>query len=135
MLYCSIQYLFKYIIIHKIKITSLSSPGEKIFVGNALKDLKAFPESARSDAGYALREVQKGNEPSDWKPMSSIGSGVKEIRIKDAKGIFRVIYVLKYLDRVNVLHAFQKKTQKTAKQDIELAKQRLKVVLEEIKND
>lgn len=105
------------------------------FVGNALKDLKAFPESARSDAGYALREVQKGNEPSDWKPMSSIGSGVKEIRIKDAKGIFRVIYVLKYLDRVNVLHAFQKKTQKTAKQDIELAKQRLKVVLEEIKND
>lgn len=105
------------------------------FVGNALKDLKAFPESARSDAGYALREAQKGNEPSDWKPMSSIGSRVKEIRIKDAKGIFRVIYVLKYLDRVNVLHAFQKKTQKTAKQDIELAKQRLKVVLEEIKND
>jgi len=97
--------------------------------------VKAFPESARSDAGYALREVQKGNKPSDWKPMSSIGSGVKEIRIKDSKGIFRVIYVPKYVDRVNVLHAFPKKTQKTAKQDIELAKQRLKVVLEEIKND
>ena len=66
--------------------------------------------------------------------MSSIGSRVKEIRIKDAKGIFRVIYVLKYLDRVNVLHAFLKKTQKTVKQDVELAKQRLKIVLEEIKN-
>ena len=104
------------------------------FVGNALKDLKAFPESARSDAGYALREVQKGNEPSDWKSMSSIGPGVKEIRIKDTQGIFRVVYVVKYLDRINVLHAFQKKTQKTATKDIALAKQRLKLVLEEIKH-
>lgn len=104
-------------------------------MGNSLKDLKAFPESARSDAGYALREVQKGNDPSDWKPMSSIGTGVREIRIKDSQGIFRVIYVVKYLDRVNVLHAFQKKTQKTAAKDIELAKQRLKLVLEEMKND
>lgn len=104
------------------------------FIGNSLKDLKKFPETARSDAGYALREVQKGNEPSDWKPMSSIGTGVKEIRVKDEKGIFRVMYVVKYLDRVNVLHAFQKKTEKTAKKDIELAKQRLKLVLEEVKN-
>jgi phage-related protein len=105
------------------------------FVGSSLKNLKEFPESARSDAGYALSEVQKGKEPSDWKPMSSIGSGVKEIRVKDEQGIFRVVYIVKYLDRVNVLHAFQKKTQKTAKKDIELAKQRLKLVLEEVKND
>lgn len=105
------------------------------FIGNSLKDLREFPESARSDAGYALREVQKNNEPSDWKPMSSIGKGVKEIRIKDDQGIYRVVYVVKYLDRVNVLHAFQKKTQKTAKKDIELAKQRLRLVLEEVKNE
>lgn len=105
------------------------------FIGNSLKDLREFPESARSDAGYALREVQKNNEPSDWKPMSSIGKGVKEIRIKDEQGIYRVVYVVKYLDRVNVLHAFQKKTQKTAKKDIELAKQRLRLVLEEVKNE
>lgn len=105
------------------------------FIGNSLKDLREFPESARSDAGYALSEVQKNNESSDWKPMSSIGKGVKEIRIKDDQGIYRVVYVVKYLDRVNVLHAFQKKTQKTAKKDIELAKQRLRLVLEEIKNE
>ncbi len=104
------------------------------FIGSSLKDLRDFPETARSDAGYALREVQKDNEPPDWKPMSSIGAGVKEIRTKDAQGIFRVIYVVKYLDRVNVLHAFQKKTQKTTKKDIDLAKQRLKLVLEEVKN-
>lgn len=104
------------------------------FIGNSLKNLKDFPESARSDAGYALRNVQKGNEPTDWKPMSSIGAGVKEIRIKDEQGIFRVIYVVKYLGRVNVLHAFQKKTQKTAKKDLDLAKKRLKQLLEEVKN-
>lgn len=105
------------------------------FIGTSLKDLKEFPESARSDAGYALRETQKGNDPSDWKPMSTIGTGVKEIRVKDEHGIFRVVYIVKYMDRVNVLHAFQKKTQKTTKKDIELAKQRLKLVLEEVKNE
>jgi phage-related protein len=60
--------------------------------------------------------------------------GVKEIRVKDEQGIFRVIYVVKYLDRVIVLHAFQKKTEKTSKNDLDLAKQRLKLVLEEVKN-
>lgn len=104
------------------------------FKGNSLKVLRNFPETTRSQTGFELREVQKGKEPTDWKPMSSIGTSVKEIRIKDENGIFRVIYVVKYLDRVIVLHAFQKKTQKTAKKDIDLAKQRLKLVLEEVKN-
>lgn len=104
------------------------------FKGGSLKELRAFPESARNEAGYQLREVQKGNEPTDWKPMSSVGVGVKEIRVKDDQGIFRVIYVVKYLHRVIVLHAFQKKTEKTAKKDLDLAKHRLKLVLEEVKN-
>jgi phage-related protein len=104
------------------------------FKGASLKDLRAFPDAVRNEAGYELREVQKGNEPTDWKPMSSIGVGVKEIRVKDEQGIFRVIYVVKYLDRVIVLHAFQKKTEKTSKNDLDLAKQRLKLVLEEVKN-
>lgn len=104
------------------------------FKGTSLKDLRAFPETARCEAGFELREVQKGNEPTDWKPMSSIGAGVKEIRVKDKQGVFRVVYLVKYLDRVIVLHAFQKKTQKTAKKDLDLAKQRLKLVLEGVKN-
>ncbi len=104
------------------------------FKGTSLKDLRAFPETVRSEAGFELREVQKGNEPTDWKPMSSIGAGVKEIRVKDKQGVFRVVYLVKYLDRVIVLHAFQKKTQKTAKKDLDLAKQRLKLVLEDVKN-
>ncbi|PCI69165.1 MAG: hypothetical protein COB26_00340 [Piscirickettsiaceae bacterium] len=104
------------------------------FIGASLKSLRDFPDVARSEAGFELRELQKGYAPVDWKPMTSIGVGVKEIRIKGEQGIFRVIYVTKYLDRVVVLHAFQKKTQKTAKKEIDLAKKRLKSLLEDINN-
>jgi phage-related protein len=74
-----------------------------------------------------LREVQKGNDPADWKPMKTIGSGVREIRIRDASGAFRIIYVASFKEQVVVLHAFQKKTQKTSQKDIDLAAARLKL--------
>ena len=94
------------------------------FRGNALEDLRAFPRTARREAGYQLDQVQRGREPDDWKPMNAVGRGVKEIRIRDAAGIFRVLYVTKFADAVYVLHCFQKKTQKTRKADIDLAGQR-----------
>jgi len=72
--------------------------------------------------------VQNGLEPADWKYIRNVGSGVLEIRIKDESGQFRVIFVIKFADAVHVLHAFQKKTQKTNKQDIELAKARYKEI-------
>lgn len=97
------------------------------FVGKSLEDLRAFPEEARRAAGFELRAVQNGLEPSDWKPMKSIGSGVNEIRIH-FKGEWRIIYVAKLIDAVYVLHAFQKKTQKTNMSDIELAKKRLQMI-------
>ena len=95
------------------------------FVGSALEDLRAFPVAPRRDAGYQLDRVQFGLEPSDWKPMPSVGRGVREIRIH-RKGQYRVIYVARFDDAVYVLHAFHKKAQKTRKQDIEVAIQRLK---------
>jgi phage-related protein len=97
------------------------------FVGKSLEDLREFPEEARRAAGFELRAVQNGLEPSDWKPMKSIGSGVNEIRIH-FKGEWRIIYVAKLIDAVYVLHAFQKKTQKTNMSDIELAKKRLQMI-------
>jgi phage-related protein len=63
--------------------------------GSSYKDLLSFPDEPRRDAGYQLGFVQLGFEPSDWKPMSSIGQGVKEIRIH-VEGEFRVIYIAKY---------------------------------------
>jgi phage-related protein len=97
------------------------------FVGSALEDLRAFPRAPRREAGYQLHRVQFGLEPSDWKPMPIVGSGVREIRIHH-EDQYRVIYVAKIDDAVHVLHAFQKKTQKTRKQDIEIARRHLKAI-------
>jgi phage-related protein len=81
------------------------------FLGSSLDDLRNFPDEARRAAGFELRAVQEGLEPSDWKPMLLIGRGVKEIRIH-VLGEWKVIYVAKFRDAVYVLHAFQKKTRK-----------------------
>ncbi len=94
------------------------------FLGSALDDLRAFPVLSRREAGYQLDQVQRGLEPDDWKPMTIIGQGVREIRIRDAAGAFRIIYVAKFADAIYVLHCFQKKTQKTSKVDLNKAEKR-----------
>lgn len=86
-----------------------------LFLGSALDDLRQFPIEARREAGYQLDKVQNGKEPSNWKPIPSVGEGVKEIRIRDKAGIFRVIYLEKLADAVYVLHCFQKKPSKLAR--------------------
>jgi phage-related protein len=91
------------------------------FRGSALDDLRAFPETPRREAGFQLDQVQHGRDPDDWKPMNTIGRGVREIRIRDAAGAFRALYVAKFSDAVYVLHCFQKKTQKTSKADLNVA--------------
>ncbi len=96
------------------------------FLGDSLDRLRDFPLAVRRDAGFQLDKVEHGLEPDDWKPMTAIGSGVKEIRIRDVGGAFRVIYLAKLEDAVYVLHCFQKKTQETSQQDIDIAKIRFK---------
>ena len=96
------------------------------FLGNSLDAIRGFPDGARHQAGVELRAVQNGTEPDDWKPMKTVGQGVREIRIRDKAGAFRIIYLATLPDRVLVLHAFQKKTQQTAQRDIDLAARRLK---------
>ena len=98
------------------------------FMGSSLDDIRHFPAGARRDAGFELSNVQAGLNPSDWKPMNTVGAGAVEIRIKDKDGIYRVIYVARFEEAVYVLHAFQKKTQKTRRADIELAKARYKAL-------
>lgn len=98
------------------------------FLGDSLDQVRSFPADAKQDIGYQLDRVQNGNQPDDWKPMSSIGVGVQEIRVKDSSGIYRVIYLAKCRDVVYVLHAFKKKTQKTSNKDLKLARKRLKEI-------
>ena len=98
------------------------------WLGTSLEDLKAFPADVRVEAGTALRLVQQGVEPQDWKPMPDVGKGAREIRIRDQAGAFRVFYVVESGDAVYVLHAFQKKTQRTSKQDLDMGKARYKLI-------
>lgn len=97
------------------------------FVGSSLDDLKDFPMEVRRAIGFELYTVQCGLMPSDFKPMLSVGSGAYEIRVH-VLGEWRVIYIAKMRDAIYVLHAFQKKAQKTLREDIELAARRYKQI-------
>jgi phage-related protein/predicted XRE-type DNA-binding protein len=95
----------------------MSDEKEIRWVGSAYDDLLAFPDDPRRSAGFQLGKVQVGLDPVDWKPFDDVGAGTKEIRIREASGIYRVMYVAKFEEAVYVLHCFQKKTQATSKQD------------------
>ena len=99
------------------------------FLGDSLQCLRDFPAEARQDTGYQLDKVQRGSQPDDFKPMPTIGKGVEEIRIRDDSGIYRVIYTARFADAVFVLHAFEKKTQRTSQRDIEIAKARFREMM------
>ena len=87
----------------------------------------------RQDMGRQIYRVQLGLEPRDWKPMRSVGPGVREIRIRDDGNNYRCVYIANLADAVFVLHVFIKKSQKTARRDLDIAKFRLKAVLAALK--
>jgi phage-related protein len=93
-------------------------------VGSSREDLRELPESVQETAGFQLFKVQQGKEPDDWKPMTTVGPGVQELRVHDESGIYRMFYVAKFQEAVYVLHVFEKRSQKTARPDIELGKSR-----------
>lgn len=96
------------------------------FIGDSLDEVRAFPNDARRIVGFQIDRLQQGLDPDDWKPMKTIGPGVREIRVRDGTGAYRVIYIATLPDAVYVLHAFQKKTQATSKRDLDLATMRFK---------
>lgn len=99
------------------------------WVGSAYGDVLAFPDEPRRQAGFQLGKVQAGMEPDDWKPFDDVGTGTREIRIRESSGIYRVMYVAKFEEAVYVLHCFQKKTQATSKHDKEIAEARYRAVV------
>ena len=98
------------------------------FLGSSRDDLRAMPDAVRQDIGLELMRVQFGSEPTNFKPMHTVGAGAYEIRVREVSGAYRAIYVAKFETAVYVLHAFQKKAQQTAKTDIELARARYKMI-------
>jgi len=105
-----------------------------VWLGSARRDIRAFPADAQRRSGFQLRKVQHGLDPDDWKPMTSVGLGVREIRIQ-AELAHRVFYLATFDEAVYVLHAFEKRTRKTPTQEIELARDRYRALLKKRAED
>jgi phage-related protein len=105
-----------------------------VWLGSARRDVRAFPSDTRRRSGFQLRKVQQGLDPDDWKPMTSVGPGVREIRIQTDLA-HRVFYVATFDDAVYVLHAFEKKARKTPAHDMTLARDRYRALLKERAQD
>lgn len=101
------------------------------WLGSSLEDLRCFPDAARRQAGYELYRVQQGSEPSDWRPMPSVGRGVAEIRVH-SRLEHRVMYVASFPEAVYVLHALEKRARKTPRNELELARRRY-LLLQELR--
>ncbi|AEU34723.1 type II toxin-antitoxin system RelE/ParE family toxin [Granulicella mallensis] len=102
-----------------------------IWLEDSRKSIQSFPAEVQHEAGFELLAVQRGQQPSDSKPMPAIGRGVEEIRVWVESGTYRVIYLAKLAEAVYVLHAFQKKTQQTSQRDLALARARLEQLMRE----
>ena len=105
-----------------------------VWLGNARRDIRAFPADARRRSGFQLRRVQQGLDPDDWKPMTSVGTGVREIRIQTELA-HRVFYVATFEEAVYVLHAFEKRTRKTPAHELRLARDRYGALLKKRADD
>lgn len=104
------------------------------WLGSSYEDILDFPLDPRREAGFQLGKVQAGLDPDDWKPFDDVGPGTREIRIRDAFGIFRVMYVAKFEEAIYVLHCFQKKTEATTKKDKDIAQARYRAIVQERKS-
>ena len=100
------------------------------WIGNTLNVLSGFPAQAKHDLGVELLRVQHGMNPVNHKPMSAIGSGVNEIRVR-YRGQFRLIYIATFEEGIYAISAFRKKQQKTPKQELDLARTRYKQLVKD----
>lgn len=101
---------------------------EVVWLGDSKLVVSEFPEPIKEDMGFELYRLQRGEKPLKSRPMKSIGNGVYEIKEQDHRGWYRIIYAIHVRGKIYVLHGFKKQSAKTAKEDIELAKKRLKSI-------
>jgi phage-related protein len=101
------------------------------FHRDSIDRLRDFPENGRRQTGQELHKVQKSTDPNEWKPMPTIGTGVREIRIRGAGGTYRVLYIATLADAIHVLHVFQKKSRKAPQHDLDIASMRLRQLKEQ----
>jgi phage-related protein len=96
--------------------------------GDSRNVISSFPDAPKRNLGFDLRLLQQGEQPTDYRPMSSIGPGVFELRDQDERAWYRVIYLSRIRGIIHVLHCFEKRSRETPRKEIEVARQRLKAV-------
>jgi len=113
------------------------APGYKTLCweGDSKKMFLSFPQEVIHNAGYQLSKIQRGLDPDHADPMNRVGSGVIELIVNDKSGWFRIFYVTKLGNAVYVLHAFQKKTNKTSQGDIDKGISRYDDLVRRLKAD
>lgn len=94
--------------------------------GDSKEVISSFPDAAKSNLGFDLRLLQQGRQPTDYRPMSSVGPGVFELRDQDERAWYRVIYLSRVHDVIHVLHCFEKRSRETPMKEINTARKRLK---------
>jgi phage-related protein len=99
-----------------------------VWEGDSRGVLQAFPEAVRQNFGFELWQLQQGENPSDYRPLPSVGAGVFELRDQDERSWYRVVYLSRIHDVIYVLHCFEKKSREMPRRDFEKAKRRLKAV-------
>jgi len=107
-----------------------STPKDTVIAweGDSKEVLSWFPDAAKSNLGFDLRLLQQGQQPRDYRPMSSIGPGIFELRDQDERAWYRGIYLSRVRDVIHVLHCFEKRSRETPIKEINTARQRLKAV-------
>jgi phage-related protein len=107
-----------------------SSPRDAVIAweGDSKEVISSFPDKAKQNLGFDLRLLQQGEQPTNYRPMSSIGQGVFELRDDDERAWYRVIYLSRVRDVIHVLHCFEKRSRQTPTKEINIAQQRLKTV-------
>ncbi len=108
---------------------------EIVWEGDSLEVIRSFPAGVRADLGSEIRRLQMGQLPLNSRPMKSIGSKIYEIKEQDERAWYRVIYLARIGDSIHILHCFEKKSQKTSRNDLLVAKRRFQIVLGRRLND
>jgi len=112
-----------------------SGPANIAWEGNSKEILSSFPDDVKVTLGFSLRQVQNGRQPRcDHRSMSSVGTGVWELKEGDARTWYRVMYLTRVNNVIHVLHCFEKDSRKTDKRDIETARSRLRAVQQRLRD-
>jgi phage-related protein len=112
-----------------------AAAAEVVWEGDSLEVIRCFPSTVRQDLGSELRRLQTGERPLSSRPMPSIGIRVYELKEQDERSWYRVVYLAKVGNRIHVLHCFEKKSAKTGKKDLAVAKSRLQRVLARLRRE